>query len=215
MVSRCRKNNLLLVVAAIFACDLALADEFELDSADLRDIRSQVLAEHAELSSSPGVKFVQADRWIDGEEFAYVIYHPHVDSGGVRQAFQVACTRPAPETQWQCEDAQIRRYVRVEGQAFEVRVVGDISADAILAAIEATRRALPEEGGDGAYTAIIARPAETGYTVQWANDRENVVMHATLSDQSDAATPDAWQVSRYLFPALDTEHVTDGSAPDQ
>ena len=123
-------------------------DNIPLSEEDLRGITAQVLAKQPLLSSSPGIKYAQADRIGGSEDWAIVIYYPHSESAGIKQAFQVDCTRAVPDTAWTCEDARIRRYLALDTQEFEVRVTGSISPLAAVALIEATRKALPARTAD-------------------------------------------------------------------
>ena len=129
--------------------DHSETDNVPLSQEDLRGITAQVMAKHPLLSSSPGIKYAEAtriDRW--SEDVADVIYYPHFESAGIKEAFQVGCTRKIPTTAWTCEDVRIRRYLALATQNYEVRVTGSISSDAAVALIEATRKVLPVRAAD-------------------------------------------------------------------
>jgi hypothetical protein len=183
------------------------ADEVPLQASDLRAITAQVLAANPELASSPGIKFAEAYGSGRSEEVAFVIFYPHTDTGGIKQALQVGCSRAASHQSWSCEAAEIRRYLRVENQEFEVRVTGDIGSAEALAVVEATRAGLPlslEDGPTDSCQAIMLRPAMLGYKLQWSckgRDRA-VFMHATAIAGADTAQASGWQVSEYIFPQL-------------
>lgn len=126
------------------------SDNLPLSQVELRDITAQVMAKQPLLSSSRGIKYAEATRiarW--SEDVATIIYYPHAEGAGVKQAFQVECTRQVPNTDWMCEDATIRRYLALDTQEYEVRVKGPISSEEAVALIEATRVVLPLVADDG------------------------------------------------------------------
>lgn len=182
------------------------ADQWPLSQEELRDITAQVMAKEPLLASSPGVKFAEADRndrW--SEDFATVIYYPHYESAGIKEAFQVECSRKIPETAWTCEDATIRRYLTLDTQDFEVRVRGTITAEAAIAVIEATRTLLPVksiESDDVPDTAMILFAYGDSATVSWVNfeGRAHLTAKGELAEGGDPARPEDWIVNQYLGP---------------
>lgn len=184
-----------------------IGDTVPLQASDLRAITTQVLDANPELASSPGIKFAEAYRSARSADFADVIFYPHTDTGGIKQAFQVGCSRSSSDQPWNCEAAEIRRYLQVENQDFEVRVTGDIGSEEALAVVEATRANLPlylEGGTADLCQAIILRPAEIGYKLQWAckSRHSALFMHAISIAGADTKETHAWQVSEYIFPVL-------------
>ena len=178
-----------------FSEELVLSDE------DIRDITSQVMSRNPVLSSSPGIKAAGGTRHRGTNDVADVIYFPHIEHGGVKQAFQVRCTRTVPETRWACCEIQIRRYMNVRLQEFEVRVVGPISSQAALALIEAARKVLPPTQPDdpeAPTTAIMIRPQlnNDGYVITWGTSEgyARLSMKAQLTDGANWEHPDAWQL---------------------
>lgn len=175
-------------------------DNVPLSQEDLRDITAQVMAEHPLLSSSPGIKFAQAsriDRW--SEDIADVIYYPHFESAGVKQAFQVGCTRKIPNTTWTCEDVIIRRYLALDTQVFEVRVRGLISSEAAIALIKATRKVLPVRTADNSDvpdTAMTLSSSDNSGSVTWVNfeGRSWLIVKGRLANGGDPTRPEDWIV---------------------
>jgi len=119
--------------------DYSLGDSVPLDDSELGAITLQALERNPLLSSSPGIKFASAQRSARSIDIADVVYHPHSDSAGIKQAFQLQCRRQMPNKLWMCGEAEIRRYLQLGTQDFEVRVTGDIEYEAALALIQATR----------------------------------------------------------------------------
>lgn len=182
--------------------DHSETDNVPLSQEDLRDITAQVLAKHPLLSSSPGIKYAEATRiyrW--SEDVADVIYYPHSESAGIKEAFQVGCTRKIPSTAWTCEDATIRRYLAMVTQDFEVRVTGLISSDAAIALIEATRKVLPVRAADSSDvpdTAMKLSSYDDSATVTWVNfeGRSHLIVKGRLTEGGDPTRPEDWIVNR-------------------
>jgi hypothetical protein len=167
---------------------------------DLRDITAQVMAKRPLLSSSPGIKYAEANRIGKAEDWAVVIYYPHSESAGMKEAFQVDCIRQVPNTAWTCEDATIRRYLALDTQDFEVRVRGPISSDAAIALIEATRKVLPVRTADVSDvpdTAMTLHSYDDSGTVAWVNfdGRSHQRVKGQLSEGGDPTRPQDWIVN--------------------
>lgn len=175
------------------------ADDYvPLSQEDLRSITAEVLAKQPLLSSSRGIKYAEASRW-QSEDFATVIYHPHSESAGIKQAFQVECTRQVKDTAWTCGDAEIRRYLALETQEFDVRVTGPIGSGAALALIEASRELLPVPvaGTSGVPdTAMKLSSYDDGATVIWVNFEGNscLMVEGQLAEGGEPTRPGAWIV---------------------
>ena len=179
-----------------------VAENFQLGDDDLSDITSQVMAQHPLLSSSPGIKYAGATRHRRSQDVAEIIYYPHIESAGIKQAFQVTCERQVPEKSWNCNEAEIRRYVALDSQDYEVRVTGPIGFEGSMALIEATREALPpslEDGSPSPQTAIIILPYEDRYLVTWGDRKGHgkLMMQARLPEGADPREPTAWKASVY------------------
>ena len=216
MTRRSGTRLLLLVVAMLpfgtapFAGESGYyTEDIELGDTDIDNISAQVLAQHPLLSSSPGIKAAGAARHFNKFEYdldtAWVVFHPHTETAGIKQAYQVSCVRQVPDTDWMCEEAMIRRYLALETQDFEVRITGPIDSDAAMALIEATRQALPPELDDGSAapeTAINILPTagDSEYLVVWGSPEGygQLMMQAQLADGADATLPEGWQANVFV-----------------
>jgi len=178
------------------------AENFQLSDDDLRDITSQVLAQHPLLSSSPGIKASGATRHRRSQDIADVIYYPHIETAGIKQAYQVTCSRQVPEESWSCDEARIRRYIALDSQDFGGRVTGPIESEEAMALIEATRDALPpslEDGSTAPQTVVMILPYKDSYLISWG-DRQGhgkLMMQARLPEGADPREPTGWQVKAY------------------
>ena len=179
---------------------LAIAGPVPLDESDLAEITSQVLEKNPLLSSSPGIKAASAQQSVRSTQIADIIYYPHAESAGIKQAFQVQCRRTMPVKSWTCAEAEIRRYLQLESQDFEVRVTGDIGFGEALALIEASRRTIKASATDGSAipeTAIIIWAEGDTYLISWGSPEGylGLVVEAHLRDAGDPAQPENWQTS--------------------
>jgi hypothetical protein len=178
-----------------------LVDEVALNEEDLRKITSQVLAQNPLLSSSPGIKAAFAQRSVRSTDLADVVFYPHTESAGVKSAFQVGCSRKAPDGPWSCDKAEIRRYISLDSQNYEVRVVGPIDSTAAISLIESARNALRSNASTGstlADTAVMVKASEGGYLVTFrpSEGNEGPVMWARLTGDGDPANPRDWVVTQ-------------------
>ena len=65
-------------------------------------------------------------------DIADVIYYPHAESEGVKQAFQVGCWRQEPSQSWTCDPAEIRRSgITIEYPSFRFLGVAQIQAQLV------------------------------------------------------------------------------------
>jgi hypothetical protein len=186
-------------VAAAEASDTqpSLVDPVPLDANDLQSITLQVMQKNPLLSSSPGIKFASAQRGMGSTDIASLIYFPHTESAGIKQAFQVRCLRNAPGEQWTCEDPEIRRYLRLDSQDFEVRVLDNIGTEQALALIQATRRAVQASGTIGSVlpeTAIMILRDGTDYVVSWGSleGYEELEVRGRLKAGGNPAKAEDW-----------------------
>src|SRR5262245_18937884 len=150
----------------------ALDTSAPLDESDLRNITLQVMQKHPLLASSPGIKFASAQRGMGTTDIASIVYFPHAESGGMQHAFQVRCLRSAPNEEWRCEEPEIRRYLRLDSQDFEVRVTANIGTEQALALIQAARGTVQAGHTAGAAmpaTAIMILPDGNDYLVTWGS----------------------------------------------
>ena len=177
--------------------------EVQLTTADLDQITAQVLAKHPLLASSSGIKFASAQRsWsfdiANDVHVADIIYYPHTETAGFKKAFQVQCQRQVPVESWNCEEAVIRAYLKLETQDFEVRVRGGIGSDVALALIAATRRSVQPSAIDGSVmpeTAVMIWPSRDRFLVSWGSPEgyQELIMEARLRADGSPANPDDWQ----------------------
>jgi hypothetical protein len=168
-----------------------------LSQEDLRDITAQVMVKHPLLASSPGIKYADADRIGESEDWATVIFYPHSESAGIKEAFQVECNKMVATTTWKCEEPSIRRYLALDTQDFEVRVTGPIDSYAAVALIEATRKVLPvrvNDLSDVPDTAMMLRSYDDSATVSWVNfkGRAHQLVKARLVEGGDPTRSQDW-----------------------
>src|SRR5688572_28632698 len=104
--------------------------EMELTASDRDAITLEVMSRYPILAASPGIKFASASRmYASGSrmhpsgETAHVIFYPHSEVRGVKHALQVHCNRSESTEDWSCPIVEERRYVKLDTQDFEVRVV--------------------------------------------------------------------------------------------
>lgn len=211
---RLNVQMLLVVIAGLYVlhCPSIAADDqssndnlrhegVPLSQEDLRDITAQVIAKQPLLSSSPGIKVADASRVRD-EELAFVVYYPHSEEAGIKQAFQVDCARNPPNKAWNCEDASIRRYLALATQDYEVRVTGPIGFSAAMALIEASRQVLPLVADEGIGVPDTVRNISSfddSANVVWVSFTGNsaILIQGHLAEGGDPAQPDNWIVSRF------------------
>jgi hypothetical protein len=161
-----------------------------------------VMQKNPLLSSSPGIKFASAQRSVRSRDIASIVYFPHVESAGIKQAFQVRCTRQVPNEQWVCDDAEIRRYLRLDSQDFEVRVTANIGTEPALALIQATRATVQASRTGGSaipQTAIMILPDGNDYLVTWGSPEgyQELIVKGHLRDGGDPARPEDWQTRMF------------------
>lgn len=169
--------------------------ETELPESDRDAITLDVMSRYPVLAASPGIKYARGSRRYPTGESAHVIFYPHAETRGVKHAFQVQCERSERAGEWSCPSVEVRRYVRLDTQDFEVRVVGDIDLDGVLALTDATRdlatTALPDAVVD---TVTIIHEINGSYLVGWSSStwREGVSVQATLKPGGNAADAADW-----------------------
>lgn len=169
--------------------------EVKLEASDLDAITMDIVARYPILSASPGIKYAQGLQMYPSGVSARVIFFPHSESRGVKNAIQAHCRRESPGAPWSCPSVESRRYVELDTQDFEVRVVGDIDLDGVLALADATRAlamaALPNIRVD---TLMVIYPMNGGFLVGWGSlsHREAVSVQATLKAGGNAANADDW-----------------------
>ena len=194
-----------LAIAGEASPEIRPGDEIPLDEADLRMITLQVLERNPLLSSSPGIRFASAVRQEPSTDAVDIIFNPHAEIAGVRHAFQVHCSREIPSELWTCGEVRLRRYVQLESQDFEVRVVGALGIEQVLALIQATRRVAQASASDGSTipdTAIMVLPTGDGYVVNWGTDEGygKLLVQAQLKKSGNAAKPEDWQTTIFEEP---------------
>ena len=181
--------------------DIDRSEDVPLTQDDLRDITAQVMAEQPLLSSSPGIKYANAYR-IWGKENAIVIFQPHSEEAGIKQAFQVECTRQPLTITWNCEGASIRRYLSFATQDYEVRVTGPIGLSGAIALIEASRQVVSVVADEGVAvpdTVSYITSYDDGASVTWVNFERNsaILIEGQIAEGGDPAQPGDWIVSRF------------------
>jgi hypothetical protein len=179
------------------------ADDVPLPADEVRQITTSLLERYPELASSPGVKVAAAP---DSEDLGtsdatVVVFYPHTQSRGINEALVAYCGRTHPEKIWTCDNVEFRRYAQLASQDYEVRVRGEISSEAALALIEASRRDLQAAASDRAdlpKTAVMVQAQKNDrYFVTWGTPEgiSKVVMRGELALDGDPANPDDWRAS--------------------
>lgn len=178
--------------------------------ADVRAITLEVLKEHPLLSASPGIKFADAtceysstNDALSGTPsilIANVVFYPHTETRGIKQAYQAHCRRSTTGKAWSCPAVEIRRYVKLDSQDFEVRVTGNLDLAGIQAVVEATRQpaaAAALQSSEVADTASGIFDANGGYVVSWGdkNGMGSIGLEAHLREGGNPADPNDWDVN--------------------
>jgi hypothetical protein len=200
------------LVAASFLTCCAAADaqpapgvDEPLPESERQQITLSLIQRYPELAASPGVKAAAAPppdtRGVVGIS---VIYWPHAERRGIKEAFEALCQRTYPDTTWTCDEVRIRRYLQLESQDWEVRIRGDISAEAAMALIDGSRRDLQTSAADVSRlpdTAILITPHPDGggYFVAWGvpDGHSTLSMLARLAEGGDPNDPDDWHATIY------------------
>jgi hypothetical protein len=181
-------------------------DDAPLPENERQQITLSLIQRYPDLASSPGIKAASAPPPTPPGEHGFVgitvIYHPHADRRGIKEAYEAQCRREYPDTDttWSCE-ATIRRYLRLDSQNWEVRVRGDMSAENAVALIEGSRRDLQASATDVsslANTAIMIQPHSNGdYRITWgiSDGRGKLAMLARLADGGDPNRAADWHAS--------------------
>ena len=182
--------------------DFVVPEAVPLPEDELRQITVSLLEHHPQLAGSPGAKLASAYLSTPGgTDAATVIYYPHTERRGVRVAFQAHCRRPHESKTWACDEVVTRGYLQLASQQFEVRVLANISADAALAVVEASRRDRQAiDSGSDTVVTISDHPDIDGYFVGWGDSEgksSDVTMLAQLRAGGHPTNPDDWHASIY------------------
>jgi hypothetical protein len=189
---------LLLVVEAAHA-EHSPGDTVPLSESDLQKITMQVMQKHPVLSSSRGVKAAYAQRSVRSTDIASIVFYPHAESDGMKQAFQVRCVRQVPDEQWTCDEVRLRRYLQLDSQSFEVRVTAsNIRTEDALALIQATRSTVQASATGNSpvpQTAIMILPYYAGYQVTWGSPegQQELMVAAQLRTGGNPEKAEDWQ----------------------
>lgn len=196
---------LFVIPASLVLCSIAgaqqspaVAEAVPLPDDEIQQITLSLLQRYPQLAASPGVKAASAPPpETPGFVGTTVIYHPHTERLGIKEAYEAHCLRQYPDKAWTCEDVTIRRYLQLDSQSWEVRVLGDISADAASALIDGSRRDLQAGVPDMPLpsTAILITPHTDGdYRITWGipDGRIKLTMLAHLTEGGDPENPEHW-----------------------
>lgn len=183
------------------------SDLAPLQDSDLEEIKLQIINSNPELASSPGVKVHQVLPGAMGSVDAEVIFHPHADSGGVKEALGVVCSRSTSDQPWSCAAPVIRRYYQIDGQSSGFRVIGELlGPEELVALVEATRTNLPKKNAsndrNNSCKALTVRSYNEGYMVTWRCEGTLVTMYATETPDADLTRSGNWQAIEYNPPPL-------------
>jgi len=173
--------RLLLISATVLVWTAAEADSSGRASVEVapladherRQITLDLLDQYPELASSPGIKQAVAPVDRDGRIGIRVIFHPHAESHGIKEAYTASCAWEHLSHTWNCYAVEDRKYLTLPSQDFEVRVIGDIPADAAFAIIDASRRDLERilsEDPDRPDTATVIRRNKEDFGIAWATE---------------------------------------------
>jgi hypothetical protein len=189
----------LLLVAATARAQYSPGVTVPLSESDLQQIAQQVMQKHPVLSSSRGVKAAHAQRSVRSTDVASIVFYPHGESAGMKQALQARCVREVPDGQWNCDDVRLRRYLQLDSQNFEVRVTaaGIRTAEA-LALIRATRDTVQANAAANSpvpQTAIMILPYYAGYQVTWGtpDGQQELMVEAKLRTGGNPEKAGDWQ----------------------
>jgi hypothetical protein len=204
----------LLIQATLVLCSTARAqeapsvpEEVPLPDDELQQITLSLLERYPQLASSPGVKAAgvmdESGPGPDETVASYVIFYPHTETHGIKEAFETVCQRKQSSRTWVCDEPTIRRYLRLDSQEFEVRVKGEITSEAALALIEASRRDLNASvpASDQHNTALMVHEQWDGRifvtwgTPQGSTGLSSIMMIGALKDGGDPTNPDDWHAT--------------------
>lgn len=174
--------------------------EIELTEADLAEIKDVMIRNAPVLASSPGIKHTSAQK--QGDEIgAQVLFYPYTESGGVAHAINASCYRAKPDDPWQCPAANLRTYLQLPAQEFQVRVIGNIDYDVAVALVDATGNALREHAISADYTppdtaVMIVSNSDEVVTVGWGDSEGYLKLNveARAMDRQNLRDPRSWQV---------------------
>jgi hypothetical protein len=189
----------LLLATGTAHAEYSLGDAVPLSESDLQKITLQVMQNHPVLSSSRGVKAAYAQRSARSTDVASIVFYPHGESAGMKQAFQARCVRQVPDEQWTCDEVRLRRYLQLDSQSFEVRVTAaNIRTEEALALIQATRGTVQASATDNSpvpQTAIMILPYYGGYQVTWGSPegQQELMVAAQLRTGGNSEKPEDWQ----------------------
>jgi len=139
----------LLVSASVLVWAVARADDpsdracdesVPLPEDERQQITLSLLERYPQLASSPGVK--AAETLPSGCPYTtagtVVIFYPHSEHHGIKEAFEALCGREYPNKTWTCDHVTIRRYLQLVSQDFEVRVKGEMDFPRYVGHLRAT-----------------------------------------------------------------------------
>jgi hypothetical protein len=207
----------LCIAASVLACsvagaddpiDLVIAEAVPLPEHELRQITVALTQRYPQLAGSPGVK--ASSLYSGGPSgpgttvASSIVYYPHTESRGIKEAFEALCRRTYPSSDWTCDEVRIRRYLQIESQRFEVRVLAGITAAVAVALIEGSRRELLAGATDRsavpATAVLITEHHEQRgqYFVTWGTPEGEsmLTMLAQLAAGGDPERSADWRVRR-------------------
>ena len=169
-----------------------------LPDSERRQIMLDLLDDYPELASSPGIKHAVAPVDREGRVGIRAVFHPHAESHGIKEAYTASCAWEHSSQTWNCYAIEDRKYLTLPSQDFEVRVIGDIPADAAFAVIDASRRDLERilpDYPDRPDTATVIRAWNEGFGIAWGTEdgATELGMTVQLSEGGDPTNPDDWR----------------------
>lgn len=155
-------------------------------------------------SDRKGVEIRMETREHCDTDFASLYFLPHSERLGRGEAARVNCQRPtiarsplgAAPPQWTCHEVTFREYVQLEDQVCEVRLIGDISTPALMAAREAGLRAIRAAGQPEPEALVVFSTIEPSRAsgLFGTNDcKPSASVWFSLATYGDAEDPASWE----------------------
>ncbi len=158
---------------------------------------------HTTRSDRKGVEIRMEPRTNCDTDFAILYFLPHSERLGRGEAGRVNCRRPtiaripagAAPPEWTCHEVRFREYVQLEGQVCEVRLTGDMSTPALMAAREAGWEAIRAAGQPHPEALVVFTTIgdKGGSAIFGTNEcRPGLSVEFSLNEAGDREDPASW-----------------------